>query len=57
MYPPHEHAFYAWLIIISAVCIAIIIGAVVDRFIMGRHIHSFSPVRVKTTRFLRKFEK
>lgn len=38
MYPPHEHAFYAWLIIIAAVCIAIIIGALIDRFILKRQI-------------------
>lgn len=38
MYPPHEHAFYAWLIIIAAVCLAIIIGALIDRFILKRQI-------------------
>lgn len=37
MYPPYEHNFYAWLIIISVVCCAIIIGALLDMFIIKRH--------------------
>lgn len=31
MYPPHEHAFYAWLIIIGAVCIVAFMGAMLWR--------------------------
>lgn len=38
MEPGNEHAFYAWLIIIGAVCIAIFIGAMVDRFFLNRRL-------------------
>lgn len=38
MEPGNEHAFYAWLIIIGAVCIAILIGAMVDRFFLNRRL-------------------
>lgn len=31
MYPPYEHTFYAWLIIIAAVCIVAFTGAVLSR--------------------------
>ena len=31
MYPPHEHALYAWLIIIGCVCLAVILGALLWR--------------------------
>ncbi len=38
MVPHSEHAFYGWLIIIGAVCIATIIGALIDRVFLNRHI-------------------
>lgn len=38
MEPHSEHAFYAWLIIIGAVCVAILIGAIIDRFFLNRRL-------------------
>ena len=31
-----ENAFYAWLIIIGAVCVTVLIGAAIDRFYLKR---------------------
>lgn len=36
MTPDSEHAFYAWLIVIGAVCVVTIIGALIDRFFLNR---------------------
>lgn len=38
MVPQSEHAFYAWLIIIGAVCAATFIGALIDRVFLNRRI-------------------
>lgn len=40
MYPPHEHAFYLWLIIIGAVCVTTIIGAAIDRYYLNRRLRA-----------------
>ncbi len=40
MYPPHEHAFYLWLIIIGAVCVTTIIGAAIDRYFLNRRLRA-----------------
>lgn len=40
MYPPHEHAFYLWLIIIGAVCVTTIIGAAIDRYYLNRRLRT-----------------
>lgn len=38
MAPNNEHAFYAWLIVIGAVCIVTVVGAVIDRFFLNRRL-------------------
>ena len=38
MEPSNEHAFYAWLIIIAAVCIVVLIGAAIDRYFLNRRL-------------------
>ncbi len=38
MQPNHEHAFYAWLIIIGLVCLTVFIGALIDRFFLYRRL-------------------
>ena len=40
MYPPLEHAFYLWLIIIGAVCVTTLIGAAIDRFFLNRRLRA-----------------
>lgn len=46
MVPSQEHAFYMWLIIIGAVCIATFIGAMIDRFFLYRRLRQQKqPVR------------
>lgn len=44
MEPHLEHTFYAWLIIIGAVCIAAFLGAVIDRL---RFMHTHRAVLVE----------
>lgn len=51
MIPSHEHAFYAWLIVIGAVCCVTIIGALIDRLYLNRRFKS-SPVTVKRKELL-----
>ena len=38
MFPQTEHSFYAWLIIIGSVCLAIIIAAAIDRVLINRRL-------------------
>lgn len=40
-----EHAIFGWLIIIGAVCMTIILGAVLDRFM---HNHRSKSVKLRT---------
>ena len=43
MQPDHEHAFYAWLIVIAAVCIVTLVGALLDRFYLNRRLQRQTP--------------
>ncbi|MDE6460269.1 MAG: hypothetical protein K2K52_05475 [Paramuribaculum sp.] len=45
MIPQSEHALYGWLIIIGAVCIATIIGALIDRVFLNRKIGNLKGFR------------
>ncbi len=38
MTPHSEQAFYAWLIVIGAVCLVMLAGALIDRFFLNRRI-------------------
>ena len=38
MQPTDEHTFYMWLLIVGAVCVAVLIGVTVDRFLLNRRI-------------------
>lgn len=40
MVPEHEHAFYAWLIVIGAVCVVTLIGAAIDRYYLKRRLRA-----------------
>lgn len=47
MEPHSEHTFYAWLIIIGAVCVITIIGALIDRFFLNRRIAALERQRAQ----------
>lgn len=46
MIPDSEHAFYAWLIVISAVCAVTLIGAAIDRFYLKRRLGIVTHKRI-----------
>ncbi len=48
MEPHAEHAFYAWLIVISAVCVVTLIGAAIDRFYLNRRLRPHGVVVAPT---------
>ena len=46
MVPQSEHTFYGWLISIGAVCIATVVGALIDRVFLNRrigHVKGYRP--------------